>query len=251
MFLRSVDAVVTPGIAATEAVRAAGVPDERIRTGFNAVDVARFAARAASARVTAAAGEAGHRFLFVGRLVPLKRLDLLLQAFRDVAKPHDTLTIVGRGPCRDELAATADALGIADAVRFLDELPNDAIPVVMGEADTLVLPSDQEVWGLVVNEALAAGLHVVVSDRCGVAPSVAHMRGVFVTEADAGWLGAAMAMSRDAWTGPVQQPAILAETPASFAAVFGRTIGAVLAGAARRPRWAWRGGRSRGSASSR
>ena len=85
-----------------------------------------------------------------------------------------------------------------------------------------------EQWGLVVNEALAAGLHVVTSDRAGVAPSVASMPGVFVCGVAPMEIARAMAASRASWTGPIVSPDILANTPSRFAELFLHVFEGVL-----------------------
>ncbi|MFD1506960.1 glycosyltransferase [Georgenia yuyongxinii] len=218
-YFRLLDAVVVPGPAAEEAVLAMGVPERRVFTGFNAVDVRGI--HAATTRLRQGAGtQPGHRFLYVGQLIDRKNVASLVRAFAAVAQPADNLEIVGTGAGRPELERLAVGLGVRDRVAFTGLVPYPQLPAVLSRNDTLVLPSTEEVWGLVVNEALAAGLHAVVSTVCGVAPSVAGMRGVHLTGASPAGLGAAMAHSRSAWRGPVLQPEILACTPERFAGVF-------------------------------
>lgn len=214
LFFRSTDVVVTPGPAAAEAVRAMGVPDERIVVGFNAINTDAFQ----SARMAPDA-EGGHRFLYVGQLIHRKRVDALLEAFSRMAALSDTLVIVGTGDLSGELHAQAEKLGIADRVEWHEYVPNVEMPGIMERSDTLVLPSDEEVWGLVVNEALAAGLQVVVTEVCGVVPSVRSMRGIIVAEgSDA--LEGPLRKARDAYAGRIRVPEILQHTPEAFAATF-------------------------------
>jgi glycosyltransferase involved in cell wall biosynthesis len=104
------------------------------------------------------------RYLFVGRLIERKGIDVLLEAFRDVEGGE--LWIAGDGPLADLVESTAREddrvrpLGHADATE-LDELYR--------RADVLVLPSHYDVWGLVVNEAQAHGLPVIATDQVGAA----------------------------------------------------------------------------------
>lgn len=221
-FFRSLDAVVVPGVAAKDALVAMGVPPERILTGFNAVDVAEIHRLASAARPRVA--EDGHRFLYVGRLIELKGVDLAIEAFAAAREPADTLTIVGGGEERDGLFRLCERLGVSDVVEFMGPVENAELPPVLAAHHTLVMPSRQDVWGLVTNEALAAGLHVVVSAVAGVAASVSHMRGVFIADPDIEQLARAMGASSLAWTGPIEQPEILAHDPAAFAAVFARAL---------------------------
>lgn len=209
-WFRSLDAVIVPGEASAAALREDGVDPARIVVGFNAVDGERFAAAAATRTETAE-----HRFLVVSQLIARKQVDLAIAAL--VALPGATLAIAGAGPERGSLERSVERFGVADRVRFLGLVPQADLPAVYAAADTLVLPSAEEVWGLVVNEALAAGLGVVVSDTSGVAPSVAHMTGVqVVAPTREGVLGG----MRDAvanWSGPIGSPEILRHTPEAFA----------------------------------
>lgn len=107
-----------------------------------------------------------HRFIYIGRLIPLKQVDLLLKALAQ-AKGEWSLDIVGDGPCRPALQDLAARSGIADRIRWLGFVPNGEARRRVAESDTLVLPSEWEGWGAVVNEALAEGTRVVVSSACG------------------------------------------------------------------------------------
>lgn len=226
-FFRFMNAVVVPGEAAAEAVIAMGVPRNRVVQGFNAVDVSKFY----EAGVIAAESDpkipaAGHRYLYVGRLIPLKRVDEIIKAFACVAEQGDVLTVVGAGPLRTELRALADS--IRAKVQFLESLDYGQVPAVMAQNQTLILASDREVWGLVVNEALASGMHVVVTHNCGVVASVRHMSGVYVARTDLTDLGQQMLASKSHWKGRIASPAILQHTPEQFARVFGLAVGASL-----------------------
>lgn len=217
-FFTHLDAVVVPGVAAEHALVEFGVAPDRIHRGFNAVDVTKIAARARSS--TTSRSEERHAFLFVGQLIERKQPDVLLRAFAAVRRGGDTLRFVGDGPLRPHLEREAVRLGIADRVTFSGLLDNEATIEVIVASDTLVLPSKEEVWGLVVNEALAAGLHAVVTEDSGVSASVGSMRGVYLTQPDEQAIGDAMEASRTDYSGPVSQPEILRHTPLSFARVF-------------------------------
>jgi glycosyltransferase involved in cell wall biosynthesis len=211
---RGADALLTVGEASTRAVLAMGVDPQRIVTGFNTVDVQAFA-EGTSQRHQPRDG--GHVFVYVGQFIERKNVSALLRAFAAVARSDDFLLIVGNGPLAADLQALAGELQIAEQVEFLGQLHGSDLLAAYARADTLVLPSKAEVWGLVVNEALASGLHVVVSGTTGVAPSVAHMRGVFVAEPDVLSLGQQMTASRNAWTGAIPDPEMLQHTPARSA----------------------------------
>lgn len=219
MYFRSMDIVVVPGEAAANAVLGMGVSLERIMQGFNAVDVAGFheAALSASDNGSTASG-GGHRYLYVGQLIHRKRVAAIIRSFVEIAAPDDELTIVGAGPLREELRLMVDPN--RQQVTFLENTSNSEVQTIMARHHTLVLASDREVWGLVVNEALASGMHVVVTDNCGVLPSVRGMRGVHVVKKNLTDLNRQMQISREAWTGRIEEPEILQHTPKRFAEVF-------------------------------
>jgi len=79
---------------------------------------------------------------------------------------------VGDGPRRTALEAQVARLDLGGHVRFPGFCQYDELPAYYGLADALVLASTHEQWGLVVNEAMAAGLPVLVSERCGCAPDL-------------------------------------------------------------------------------
>jgi len=134
--------------------------------------------------------------LFVGRLIPLKQVDTLLRAFSSVVKGRPArLVVLGDGPIRPELESLAAALGIAEQVCFRGFLAPEELPKWYAMSDLFVLPSSDETWSVVVLEALASGLPVVVTKLVGcyadvvVNPAV----GTVVPPCDATALAAAMA----------------------------------------------------------
>lgn len=109
-------------------------------------------------------------FLFSGQLIERKGLDLLLRAFAEAASLRSSLRLLvaGDGPQRQALEAMVPAW-LHDRVRFLGFVSWEQLPSVYESADALVVPSRHDGWGLVVNEALAAGIPVIASDTVGAA----------------------------------------------------------------------------------
>ena len=103
------------------------------------------------------------RALFIGRLVRFKGVDILLRALERV--PDLKLDIIGSGPEGPRLRTLAQALAIADRVRWYGEYPDEDLPRRMADAHFLVLPSvtTEEMFGLVVLEAMAAGRPVITT----------------------------------------------------------------------------------------
>lgn len=104
------------------------------------------------------------RYLYVGRLIETKGLDVLLEAFRQVEGGE--LWVAGDGPLR----GMVDSAAAQDPrIRVVGYVEGDALADVYRQADVFVLPSLYEAWGLVVHEALAYGLPVIASDQVGAA----------------------------------------------------------------------------------
>lgn len=103
--------------------------------------------------------------LYSGRLIDRKRVGDLAQALGDIA--NCVLVIAGHGP--EESRLRSQCADLNQSAVFLGHLESDELAKIYVLADCLVLPSTDEPWGLVVNEALFAGLAVVVSDDCGCA----------------------------------------------------------------------------------
>ncbi len=103
------------------------------------------------------------RALFIGRLVRFKGVDVLLRALERV--PDLRLDIVGAGPEASRLRTLTQALALSDRVKWFGEYPDEDLPRRMAEADFLVLPSVtiEEMFGLVVLEAMAAGRPVITT----------------------------------------------------------------------------------------
>ena len=106
--------------------------------------------------------------LFAGKLIPRKGPEDLLEAFMTLESRHPgeeklRLVFAGDGELRQRLESLAEA----HPVTFTGFVNQGDLPALYGSADLFVLPSHDEPWGLVVNEAMASGLPVLVSDRVG------------------------------------------------------------------------------------
>ena len=108
------------------------------------------------------------RFLFVGRLIELKRMDTFIDALARLTGHSLELVVVGAGSLEADLRRRASAR-LGDCVTWLGQRPMDEMPAIMASADCLVLPSRHDGWGAVVSEAMMVGTPVICSDRCGSA----------------------------------------------------------------------------------
>ncbi|MFL5926218.1 MAG: glycosyltransferase family 4 protein [Gaiellaceae bacterium] len=142
----------------------------------NTVDVAAFAARAERARAerrdevraSLGAGPDTVVVLTVGRLIPEKAFEQLIAAVdraRALAAHPLQLVVAGDGPLEQALRVRAAELGVP--VTFAGHVEGDRLVELYAAADVFALVSRRETWGIVVNEAAAASLPLVLSDRVG------------------------------------------------------------------------------------
>ena len=114
--------------------------------------------------------------LWVGRIEPYKRADVMLEAMPAilVAQPDAKLVFVGEGSARSELAARARALGLADKVLFTGFIAEEDKIEWLRRAAVVVNSSEKEGWGMTVIEANACGVPAVSSDVPGLRDSTRH-----------------------------------------------------------------------------
>jgi len=150
--------VVAYGALAREQALALGADPARVGIALNTTDVRPFA-EADREAARAALGVDGPVLLWCGRFVPRKRVDLVVSLAARL--PAAELLLAGSGPGRDEAEREARVRGIR--ARFLGEVRYADLPTLYAAADLFVTRAEREPWGLVVNEALAAGVPVLAS----------------------------------------------------------------------------------------
>jgi glycosyltransferase involved in cell wall biosynthesis len=173
-FLRHCDRFVVPGKASFEYLTSLGSPAADIRVAPNAVDNRLFASEAEIAHANATAVRQKLKLppryiLFVGRLVPEKGVFDLLQAYaglESAVKSEVGLVFAGDGVSRQELMQRAKASS-PGTVSFPGFAQREDVAGLYALAELLVLPTHTDPWGLVVNEAMACGLPVIVSSVAG------------------------------------------------------------------------------------
>jgi glycosyltransferase involved in cell wall biosynthesis len=166
-------AVLVTGSLARRSMLSRGAEPDRIHVFANTIDVDAFAQQADRLRVRRfelreallGATDDDVVVLYVGRLAPEKRLDVLVRAC--VADERILLVLTGGGPARPGLEQLAADQGVR--LRLQGDLPWHEVLESYVAADVFALLSERETWGVVVNEAAAAGLPLVVSDRVGAA----------------------------------------------------------------------------------
>lgn len=166
------DRALVPGDRAAQFASRLGFGQDAIWRGSYSGDVSAFWA------VEHHRSTAQRTFLFVGRLVAEKGVDVLLDAYaeyRSTIREPWSLTVCGTGPLIDRVRT-------ATGVEHLGFVQPSALPEIFHRADAFVLPSRFEPWGVVIHEACAAGLPIVCSSICGAAPALVedHWNGFIV-----------------------------------------------------------------------
>ncbi len=160
-----------------------GLPTDRIFPGYDVVDNDWFSKGAETARNRAAElraerGLPRRFFLASCRFIEKKNLPRLLAAFaryRDMAGADAwDLVLLGSGPLEEVLRLRAGELSIAPFVHFAGFQQYGELPAYYGLAEAFIHASTVEQWGLVVNEAMASGLPVLISEACGCAEDLVH-----------------------------------------------------------------------------
>ncbi|MBM4430138.1 MAG: glycosyltransferase family 4 protein [Chloroflexi bacterium] len=153
-------------------IQALNYPEERIHVIHRAVDTAVFRPQPVPAVFRQKYGlpEKSPYILYVGSEDPRKNVATLLRAFAHVQQqvPNAVLLKAGAahfGPERQKLLRLAADLGLLAAVRFLDQVPDDDLPLLYNAATVFVLPSFYEGFGLPALEAMSCGTPVLAADR--------------------------------------------------------------------------------------
>jgi len=176
-----------------------GMPRERVFTGYDVVDNEYFGRCTAEIRnskfeLRNKRGLPENYFLASARFIEKKNLSALIEAYAEYRRrssafakatadkeiaanvPWD-LVVLGDGPLRETLNSQLLTLNLNEHVHLPGFKPYDELPVYYALANAFVHASTTEQWGLVVNEAIASGLPVIVSNSCGCAPELINGNG--------------------------------------------------------------------------
>jgi len=158
------DLIITMGSRAARYFREHGATGQ-VHVVSGGIDPSRFAAPTPERSIDV---------VLTARLVPIKRIDVLLKALQHARRHVKEITaaIVGDGPCRDELQRLAHEEGLADCVRFVGHQSD--VDLWLIQSRLFLLTSDSEGLSLSLMEAMMAGLPAVVSDVGDLADLVTH-----------------------------------------------------------------------------
>lgn len=160
-------AAIVVGSGDTLAQLPAAYRDKAVYLPENAIDPARF-----SARVEGPV-ERPLRLVFVGRLVPYKCADILLEAATELVRAGEVVVdVIGDGPQMPALRRSVEERGLEGGVELAGWIEHGEVPARMARSDVLAFPSIREFGGGVVLEAMALGLVPVIVDYAGPAELV-------------------------------------------------------------------------------
>jgi glycosyltransferase involved in cell wall biosynthesis len=166
--------LLVTGTLARDSMIARGAHPERVRVFANTIDVEdfgeqadRLASHRAELRRTVEAEPEDVIVLSVARLAREKGLDVLVRAVAAADDPRLVLVVAGEGPERARLSELAGELSIR--LKLAGDVDWERIVELYVAADVFALLSEREPWAVVVNEAAACGLPLVLSDRVGAA----------------------------------------------------------------------------------
>lgn len=175
---KHVDYVLSPGTASDLYFRKSGLQDSQIVRAEHAVDINHFSSfsteeegKLKDLRNQLSISEDEVVFVFAGKFIEKKNPLFLIKAFALLAHENERarLILVGNGILEFQIQEQISSLHEDISIR-IDVLPfqdQNEIKMVYRLSDVFVLPSSSETWGLSVNEALASGSSIIVSDKCG------------------------------------------------------------------------------------
>lgn len=158
-FIRSCDAYYVPGRLSAEYLAYFGAPYEKIVIGNGVCDISKFKlAKNAEENLIPV-------LLYVGRLTEPKGMLKLIDALGDILDLPWKMRIAGDGLLKNQVLELSIKGGFADRLEMLGYISQDDLSAVYRSADVFLFPTLNDVWGLVVNEALLSGLYVAGSNR--------------------------------------------------------------------------------------
>lgn len=150
-----------------------GASPERVGISFNTVDTTFFATETAALRSALPPGKPFH-LTYVGYLSARKNVRKVLEVIKTLKSSRNdfVLDLVGEGDERQELENWAKTNGLETCVVFHGYKQKEELPAILARSSLFLFQTDFDIWGLVLNEAMAAGLPVICSPRAGAAPDL-------------------------------------------------------------------------------
>lgn len=181
--LKNASSVLVGGSEHKDYILSLNVSENAIFKGYNAVDNQHFSSTSLSVRENADKYQKLYNlpkkyFLTSNRFIPKKNLFRLIDAYNSYYKITDgealDLLMLGDGELKEKLLKKVEQLGLSHKIHFAGFIQYHELPIYYALANIYIHTSTSEQWGLVVNEAMASSLPVLVSERCGCATDLVH-----------------------------------------------------------------------------
>lgn len=169
LIIKGADGHLSYGTDAQNLLLEYGVDPKKIFKAFNTVDMAEISRQVKSLiDLDHLLNRDEFIVLYVGQLIHRKGADQLIKALAELRNPAIHLQVIGDGEDKKQLEALVKSLGLEKNVSFLGYKQYEELYPYFASANVLAMPSYEDIWGLVINEALAAGLPVISSKFAGV-----------------------------------------------------------------------------------
>jgi len=174
LIVRYSDACIAIGTGSKQYLQKLGAESEKIFTAYSTVDIDLFSkgGNISSREKLAIKKRIGIKtdrvIIYVGQFIERKGIIYLLKSYENLKKEFNdvSLVLLGYGPLKEEFNKFIKSHKIKDFF-FIDHVEVHEMPKMYAISDLLVLPSYEETWGLVVNEAMAVGLPIITTDKVG------------------------------------------------------------------------------------
>lgn len=173
------DAIIVPSQYVAGTYVRHGISRDKLHVVPYGVDLPRFAAREVKEEVPEKVTDKAFRAIYVGKVIPRKGIHYLMEALEQLSLGSSELLIVG--VIDNDYYEKLMPLALRTNVRFFGRIPQAELWQYYRESDVLVLPSLADSFGLVVVEAMAAGLPVIVSENTGAKELIQDGKEGFVT----------------------------------------------------------------------
>lgn len=173
LIVKKSDYFIAYGNKAKKYLLLLGAPKKKIVCSFNSIDVTHFKKysrllskqQAIKLRKKYGLAKDHKLLLYVGQFIDRKNIEVLIKATSLIKDKNITLILLGYGSKKSDYLKLAKKSKVN--LKIINHLELDKVPSIYAIADLFILPSKEEAWGLVVNEAMACGLPVLVSDKVG------------------------------------------------------------------------------------
>lgn len=169
LMMKRASSFIAYGSKAKEYLILMGASPEKVSIAMNTSDPAFFIRETDKIREQGLTGDGKKHLLYIGYLVRRKNVGLLIECMAELRKYRSDfiLDIVGDGESREQLERMATELNLSEHVKFHGFRQKSELPAFLAQSSVFLFQTDFDVWGLTINEAMAAGLPVLSSIHAG------------------------------------------------------------------------------------